>query len=178
MNITPTTEETPTLRKDKLAKFNHVLNNIDTQKKVACMMAQETSPDQSRDGFKIAFLRCNSFEVELSVDCWIKYWDLRLSIFGEEKAFLPMTLEGAMEGSKKAVSSTYMKVAKSMTDPDGPAICLFDFREEKGDISNDDLFKAVYYNWHVCLSTELTQKKGVVAYFRCLKTCFDRRQSI
>ena len=173
MNLSPTPEETPTLIKEKLAEFNQVLNKIDPKKKMACMMAQEKAPDLSRGDFKLAFLRCEVFQVELAVNYWIKYWGMRLALFGAGKAFLPMTLEGALENSEKAVSSTYYRVAEGVTDPDGRAICLWDFREEEGDLSNDDLLKAVCYGLHVCLSTELAQQKGTVVYFRCLDSFFN-----
>ena len=160
MNLTPTLEETPTLVNEKLTKFNEVLDNIDTKKKVECMMAQEKSPDLCGDDFKLAFLRCEVFEVKPAVDRWIKYWKVRVRTFGEEKAFLPMTLEGAMEGQEKVISCGYVTVAAGATDPDRRAIVLMDFQQEKRDLSDDHLFMADWYQVHVCLSNESAQKKG------------------
>jgi len=175
MNLTQSLEETSTLVNEKLTQFNEVLDNIDTKKKIECMVAQEKSPDLCGDDFKFAFLRYAVFEVKPAVDCWIKYWKLRVSIFGDGKAFLPMTLEGAMEGQEKVISSSYMTVAP---DPDGRAIVLWDFQEETSDLSDDELFMAVWYQCHVTLSIELAQKKGVVIYMRCQKSFFDGRQSL
>jgi len=176
MNLSPTPEETSTLVNEKLTKFDEVLDNIDTKKKIECMMAQEKCPDLCGDDFKLAFLRCEVFKVKPAVDRWIKYWEVRVSILGEGKAFLPMTLEGAMEGQEKAVSCSYMAVAAGATDPDGRAIVLLDFQQEKSDLSDDELFMSVWYNWHVCLSTELAQKRGVVTYIRT--GMFDGRRSL
>jgi len=157
---------------------NEMLSKIDTKKKASCMMAHETSQELTRDNFKLAFLRCEVFEVKPAVDRWIKYWNVRLSILGEEKAFLPLTLEGAMKGNEKAVSSPYFTMAEGTTDPDGRAIFLQDFREEKGDLSDDELLVAVFYHCHIFLSNELAQKKGTVIYMRCLESFFDGRQSL
>jgi len=178
MNLTPSLEETSTLVNEKLTQFNEVLDNIDTKKKIECMMAQEKSPDLCGDDFKLAFLRCEVFEVKPAVDRWIKYWKLRVSIFGDGKAFLPMTLEGAMEGQEKVISSSYITVAAGAADPDGRAIVLWDFQEETSDLSDDELFMAVWYQSHVILSTELAQKKGVVTYMKFLTSFFDGRQSL
>jgi len=178
MNLRTTPEETPTLVNEKLTKFNEVLDSIDTKKKIKCMMAHEKSPDLCGDDFKLAFLRCEVFEVKPAVDRWIKYWEIRVSIFGEEKAFLPMTLEGAMEGQEKAIACSYVTVAAGATDPDGRAIVFMDFQQEKSDLSDDDLFMAAWYQWHVSVSTELAQKRGVVTYLRCVERFFDGRQSL
>ena len=113
-----------------------------------------------------------------AVDRWIKYWKLRVSIFGDGKAFLPMTLEGAMEGQEKVISSSYITVAAGAADPDGRAIVLMDFQQETSDLSDDELFMAVWYQSHVILSTELAQKKGVVTYMKFLTSFFDGRQSL
>jgi len=178
MNLSPTPEETSTLVKEKLAKFDEVLDNIDTKKKIECMMAQEKCPDLCGDDFKLAFLRCEVFKVKPAVNRWIKYWEVRVSILGEVKAFLPMTLEGAMEGQGKAVSCSYMAVAAGATDPDGRAIVLMDVQQEKSDLSDDELFMAVWYHCHVCLSTESAQKRGVVIYLRAQESVFGGRQSL
>jgi len=178
MNLTPTPEETSTLVTEKLIKFDEVLGSIDTKKKIECMMAQEKSPDLCGDDFKLAFLRCEVFEVKPAVDRWIKYWKMRVSILGEEKAFLPLTLEGAMEGQEKVISCSYVTVAAGATDPDGRAIILLDIQQEKSDLSDDDIFMAVWYQLHVSLSTELAQKRGVVTYIIWVgvESFFDGRQ--
>lgn len=178
MNLTPTPEETSTIVNEKLTQFNEVLDNIDTKKKIECMMAQEKSPDLCGDDFKLAFLRCEVFQVKSAVDRWIKYWKLRVSILGDGKAFLPMTLEGAMEGQEKVISSSLFTVAAGAADPDGRAIVLLDGQQQKCDLSDDDLFMATWYQCHVCLSTELAQKRGVVFYIRRAKSFSDDRLSL
>ena len=89
-----------------------------------------------------------------------------------------MTLEGAMEGKEKVLSSSYMRVADGVTDPDGRAIVLWDFREEAWDLSDDELLMALFYQWHVVLSSESSQKRGLVNSVVYLNSVFDERQSL
>jgi len=116
--------------------------------------------------------------VKLAVNRWIRYWDQRLLEFGSEKAFLPMTIEGAMKGCEKILSSTYVSVAEGVADPDGRAIVLLDFREESGHLSDKDLFRVAYYRYHVALSSELAQKRGIIFYSRLLDNFFDGRSKL
>merc|ERR1712008_79243 len=118
------------------------------------------------------------FQVKLAVDRWIKYWDLRLEILGAEKAFLPMTIEGAMKGSEKSISSSYVSVAEGVTDPDGRAIVIVDFREEAGDLSDEDLLKAQFYHLHVVVSSQSAQKRGAVFFIKTLDNYFDGRPKL
>ena len=71
----PTPEETPTFVEEKITDFNKRLNNVDTKKKTAYVMAQEKSPHLCGDDFKLAFLRSEVFDVKQAVNRWIKYWD-------------------------------------------------------------------------------------------------------
>lgn len=176
--LTPTPEETPTLIEEKISEFDKTLAEIDPKKKIGCTLAQEKCPDLCEEDFKLVFLRSEVFQVELAVNRWIKYWDLRLKVLGAEKAFLPMTIEGAMKGSEKAISSSYVTVAEGVTDPDGRAIVLMDYREETGDLSDEDLFKAVFYHLHVVVSNPSAQKRGAVLFIRTVDSYFDGRPKL
>lgn len=177
-NLTPTPEETPALVQEKLAQFDLLIDKVDSKKKSSYIAAQESCPDRCGDDFKLAFLRCEVFNVKPAVDRWIRYWNMRLVVFGKEKAFLPMTLEGTMKGCEKAVSSNYVAVAKGTTDPDGRALVLIDFSKEGGDDSSEDLLRVMWYQMHVALSSESAQKKGVVFYLKTIERMSDGRASL
>jgi len=166
--LTPTPEETPALIEEKISEFDKTLAKIDPKKKIGCTLAQEKCPGLCEEDFKLVFLRCEVFQVKLAVDRWIKYWDLRLEILGAEKAFLTMTIEGAMKGSEKAISSSYMTVAEGVIDPDGRAIVIMDYREEAGDLSDEDLFKAQFYHLYVVVSSQSAQERGAVFFIKTL----------
>jgi len=166
--LAPTPEETPSLIEEKISEFDKTLAEINPKKKIGCTLAQEKCPDLCEEDFKLVFLRCEVFKVKLAVDRWIKYWDLRLDILGAEKAFLPMTIEGAMKGSEKAISSSYITVAEGVTDPDGRAIVILDFREEAGDLSDEDLFKGQFYHLHVVVSSQSARREALSPSLRPL----------
>ena len=108
-------------------------------------MAKEKSPNLCDDTFKLIFLRCEVFNVEKSVRRFVKYWNMRLEVFGDELAFLPMTLDGAMQNDVDAISLQYLQLAKDTTDPYGRALLLFDFNVE-GDntVSSESLLRVVW----------------------------------
>ena len=140
---------------------------------------EESLQDLCGDTFKLIFLRCEVFNVEKSVQRFIKYWNTRLEVFGDELAFLPMTLDGAMQHDVNTVLLQYLQLAKDTTDPYGRALLLFDFNIE-GDntISSESLLRVVWYQVHQALIKESVQKQGVVVYVRCLDNMADWRPSL
>lgn len=174
---TPTPSETPTLIQEKLANFESDLDTIDKEKKRGYIMAKEKCPSECDDTFKLVFLRCEVFNVERAVDRFVKYWNTRIEVFGEKRAFLPMSLDGAMKDDTVALQMDYLQVATE-TDPAGRAILLFDFNKEAGEVSSESLLRVVWYQVHVALTLESCQKRGVVCYVRCLDRMSDWRPSL
>lgn len=180
MNVyrqTPTPNETPDLIKSKLAEFESILDEIDEKRQMGYLMAKARCPEQCDSAAKLVFLRCEVFNVERAVNRFVKYWKTRIDVFGEEKAFLPMTLDGALKDDEAAVELGYLQVAKE-TDPDGRAILLFDFNKEANDISSESLLRVVWYQVHVALARESVQKQGIVVYVRCIDSMAYWRPSL
>jgi hypothetical protein len=44
----------------------------------------------------IAFLRCENYDPWGAAQRLVRYWTFRVTVFGPDRAFLPMTLDGAM----------------------------------------------------------------------------------
>ena len=180
MNVykqTPTPTETPALISDSLAKFESVLDAVDSDVR-GYLLAKEKCATLCNDAFKLIFLRCELFNVDRAVDRYVKYWNTRVEVFGEEKACLEMTLDGAMKDDATALQLQYLQVAKE-TDNDGRAILLFDFNKEadKG-VSSKSLLRVVWYQVHQALAMESAQKQGVVVFVRCLENMTDWRPSL
>jgi len=174
----PTPEETDSLINESLTRFNSILDTIDVDEKHGYLMAKEKCQHLCDDTFKLIFLRCEVFNVDKSVRRFIKYWDTRLEVFGDELAFLPMTLDGAMQNDV-AVPLKYLQLAKDTTDPYGRAILLFDFNVEgDNNISSESLLRVVWYQVHQALIKESVQKQGVVVYVRCLDNMAHWRPSL
>jgi len=175
----PTPTETDILINESLTRFNSMLETIDDDEKHGYLMAKEKCPDLCGESFKLIFLRCEVFNVEKSVRRFVKYWNTRLEVFGDELAFLPMTLDGAMQNDVDHISLQYLQLAKDTTDPYGRALLLFDFNVEGDDtISSESLLRVVWYQVHQALIKESVQKQGVVVYVRCLYSMADWRPSL
>ena len=181
MNVykqTPTPNETPSLISDSLAKFESVLDAVDSDVKGGYLLAKEKCPTLCNDAFKLIFLRCEVFNVDRAVDRFVKYWNTRVEVFGEEKACLEMSLDGAMKDDVTALQLQYLQVAKE-TDNDGRAILLFDFNKEADEgVSSESLLRVVWYQVHQALAMESVQKQGVVVFVRCLDNMTDWRPSL
>ena len=174
---TPTPNETPALIKTKLAEFESALDTIDLEKKRGCIMAKERCPSECNETLRLVFLQCEVFNVKRAVNRFVKYWNTRIEVFGEERAFLPITLDGAMKDDGAAIQMKYLQVATE-TDQDGRAILLFDFNAESGEVSSESLLRVVWYQAHVALTQESCQKRGVVVYVRNLDRMSDWRPSL
>ncbi|KAL7554520.1 hypothetical protein ACHAWF_017977, partial [Thalassiosira exigua] len=170
--------ETPAFVNEKLTEFGSALDAIDVEKRAGYLMAERKCPHICSDAFKLIFLRCEVFHVERAVERWVKYWNKRVEVFGEEKAFLPMTLDGAMKDDTEAVQMNYLQVANG-ADPAGRAILIFDHTKESGEVSSDSLLRVVWFKVHAALlNQESAQKRGVVVFVRCLDRLSDWRPSL
>jgi hypothetical protein len=175
----PTPDETPLLIEQNLSEFAQALGEInDANKTKGYMMAKKRCPEECSDAFKLVFLRCEVFNIDRAVQRWLKYWDTRIKVFGEEKAFLPIdALDDATEEDKAALQMDYLQVADE-TDPDGRAILFFDFSKESCGIPSDSLLRAVWYQVHVALRKDSVQKHGVVVFTKTINKLSDWRPSL
>mmetsp|Transcript_17903 Transcript_17903/g.30245 ORF Transcript_17903/g.30245 Transcript_17903/m.30245 type:complete len:284 (+) Transcript_17903:137-988(+) len=176
-NQTATPDETPILIKNKLAEFESALDDVGDKEKRCYLMAKEKGPDECNDAHKLIFLRCEVFEVDRAVARFVKYWEARVAVFGEDKAFLPLAVDGALKDDMESIEVDYLQVANK-TDPDGRAILLFDFNKEGEDLSSESLLRVVWYQAHVALTQESCQQRGVVLYVRCVDRFTDWRPSL
>ena len=171
---TPTPEETAGLVRKKMDEFKAVLGEIHPGRKQGYLMAAKRCPDQCDDAFKLVFLRCEVFNVKSAVQRWVRYWDTRIKIFGEDKAFLSLTVDNARDC---AAGMDYLQVARQ-SDPDGRAILLFDFNKDGTEVPSEILERAVWCQVHRALATESAQKRGVVVYCKAGDSIFQWRISL
>lgn len=184
---TSTPEESPPFIESKMAEFDAMLEKVPPKKKENYAAAKEKCPDETGREFKLVFLRCEVFDVQVTeqrnwhsashsrkqaaVRRWIKYWDGRVEVFGDS-AFLPMTLHGAMKDNHEALSRRHIQ-ASDATDPDGRAILLADFPAEAGARDTEGLLRAFWYNVHVALKKESAQKRGCIFFIKSVESLRD-----
>jgi len=166
---TYTPKETEESRRLGLEQIKCQLGLIDEKKKIGWTCALNRCPELVGDSFLIMFLRTEVFHAERAAKRIISYWDKRIQLFGEKKAFLPLTVGGALIDDHVALSIGFLQ-ATGKSDSAGRAILFMDFSvEDKTKYEPNSLIRAVWYAVHVALEDERAQKKGVVILVRCGK---------
>jgi len=110
----------------------------------------------------------------------IAYWEKRVGIFGDEKAFLPMTLSGALKGDERSLEIGYARPVFEKDDA-GRAILFVDparLPMDKTTFEPISMARAFWYYAHAVLEDEEVQKKGVVLVIypkEAQRTQFNRK---
>lgn len=93
---------------------------------------------------------------------YVKYWEQRLHVFGPEKAFLPLTLDGALKDDEVALTIGFMNYTGQF-DPSGRAVPFADpSKQDKTKYTPKSMCRSLWYLLHTCLQNTDTQKKGVI----------------
>mmetsp|Transcript_44654 Transcript_44654/g.136200 ORF Transcript_44654/g.136200 Transcript_44654/m.136200 type:complete len:232 (-) Transcript_44654:521-1216(-) len=74
---------------------------------------------------RLKFLRAESFDVKKAAVMLIKYWEERITIFGEDKAFLPLNLSGALRDDEVGLSMGFITLSPER-DSSGRAVLIVD----------------------------------------------------
>eukprot|EP00543_Licmophora_paradoxa_P003859 CAMPEP_0202443828 /NCGR_PEP_ID=MMETSP1360-20130828/2999_1 /ASSEMBLY_ACC=CAM_ASM_000848 /TAXON_ID=515479 /ORGANISM="Licmophora paradoxa, Strain CCMP2313" /LENGTH=205 /DNA_ID=CAMNT_0049059627 /DNA_START=268 /DNA_END=885 /DNA_ORIENTATION=- len=107
------------------------------------------------------------------------YWEHRIRIFGPEKAFLPLTQEGALRDDGVALRMGVAQLVVGSTDPDGRPIFFFTpGNQDKTKYTRESMARVFWYIIHASLEDyESAQQKGVIfiSYAKDVKfSQFDR----
>lgn len=146
----------------KMKSFEAQIEAASKDDKKYLLMAQEKCPEILTKEFQLMFLRCEMFRVKLAVDRYMYYWKKRVEVFGEEKAFLPLTLEGALKDDTETVRRGVYSLLSS-TDEMGRAFLLFDpSLQDKTKYSRESMVRSFWYVIHSALERETAQQHGVV----------------
>jgi len=90
-------KETPEMIQNSQALLREAMNGIPDRDKVDYLEAVERVPELvDGESPSIAFLRCQHYDPWSAADRLVAYWKMRKLIFGADRAFLPMTLDGSM----------------------------------------------------------------------------------
>ena len=80
-----------------IARLDGEISALPPSETAAYRRAQEQCPDQLGDKRKMAFVEYEDGNLADAARKLVQYWDERLYAFGPDRAFLPMTLAGAMQ---------------------------------------------------------------------------------
>mmetsp|Transcript_48297 Transcript_48297/g.56457 ORF Transcript_48297/g.56457 Transcript_48297/m.56457 type:complete len:378 (-) Transcript_48297:224-1357(-) len=170
---TPTPPETEESVKAGLERLQVELDGIKGENKKGFNQALEKCPHLIDDDFLLMFLRTEVFHAGRAAQRLVTYWDKRIEIFGEAKAFMRLTLDEALADDSVALSLGYVRPT-GQSDSTGRAILFMDFSQEgKADCTSFSLIRTVWYAIHVALEDENAQKEGMVIVVKC---CDSLRQ--
>mmetsp|Transcript_21280 Transcript_21280/g.30113 ORF Transcript_21280/g.30113 Transcript_21280/m.30113 type:complete len:308 (+) Transcript_21280:69-992(+) len=153
--------ETEVMRAEGIAKMDEVLMDLPIASKSEYLQALSNVPEiVERESDHLRFLRSTDFDADLAAQKLALYWKLRVQTF-EEKAFLSMTIEGALSGDIGTLSTGSFRLLDD--DKHGRSLCYM----ERGLLSpsrhsRKSWMRCVWYIFHVALERERVQTKGVV----------------
>uniref|UniRef100_A0A7S1D817 EF-hand domain-containing protein n=1 Tax=Cyclophora tenuis TaxID=216820 RepID=A0A7S1D817_CYCTE len=156
-------EETPQFVAAKTKEFDTILESTAAAKKANVTLAKEKVPEQLDDRHKLMFLRAELFEAAKAVDRCCRHWDFVLDIFGPEKAFLPLTQEGALRDDLEILKLPVLNDTL-MKDDFGQHVLFLDKRSVAlTKYEARALCRATFYTFQNRLEEdEEAQKNGVV----------------
>ena len=87
--------------------------------------AVQRCPDQTDQQAQLAYLRRDGYNAHAAAVRIVQYWENRLAVFGEDRCYLPMTLDGAAReevGDMRSESLLYSTTVLPVRDANGRAV--------------------------------------------------------
>jgi CRAL/TRIO domain len=154
--------ETPELIESKLAEFEEEVEKIPLGKRESLLLAQEKCPDQLTRAYKLKFLRADTFNAKLAAKRYVNSWTVRREIGGDERAFLPLTLDGVVKDDAVPLKLGMLQIVGTK-DPAGRSILFLNPAMQNWDVTNiHAMARAAAYTLMAALEDEETQRKGIV----------------
>ena len=156
-------EETDEMITEKLQAFDAQVEQLPEDTRASLFQAQEKCPDQLTKEFKLMFLRSEVFNVDLAAKRYASYWDKRIEVCGPEKAFLPLTLSGALKDDDVALSIGFVNYLAGFKDPKGRGIIYIEpGMQDRTKYTRHSMTRAVWYMIHAALESTEAQKHGLI----------------
>lgn len=137
--------------------------------------AERLCPHLVPSSFKLLFIRCECFDIDNAIKRYIKYWDKRVEIFGEERAFQPLTIAsiyqrneqtplelGAMQIIRRPKSSRSSTAIPSMKDDERNLLWVDAVKLDPTKYTREAGIRAFWYFFHALLEDEQVQKRGLI----------------
>jgi len=146
-----------------LVAFDQVLSDLPASETAAYHRAVQLCPDQVAYERKLIFVEHEHGDVRLAAKAMAGYWTHRVRLFGPDKAFLPMTLSGAMKD--EAMSICNRRVWEMVPVPDTAGRTIFyhaPCRRDFSQYSAEQEMRAMWYFFETVIEDANRRKNGVV----------------
>lgn len=111
---------------------------------------------------RLLFLRAEYFNAKHAAVVLIRYWNERIALFGKDKAFLPLTISGALRDDEVGLGMGFILLSPER-DSSGRAIIIVDQSKlERKNYTRNMMLRVVWYIIHAALEDETIQCKGIV----------------
>lgn len=153
------------------------LRQMPSELKTAYMEALASCPNiVNVESNPYAMLRADDYEPALAAQRLVKYWETRLSLFGQY-AFLPMTVEGALQSDIAALETNFCEMLPH--DKNGRRVIYYDRSRISNAVYNrDSIVRVMWYAIHKVSNEENAQNAGFVLLTDCRQDTlhsFDRK---
>lgn len=158
-------DASPETIEKSLCLLHIAMENIEPQDKAAYLEALERVPclvEQESPGKK--FLLASKCDPWAAASRLVTYWKFRKEFFGPDRAFRPMTLEGAMREDRRVFDLGF--IALLGPDQAGRAVIYWNRVACTPAVAHRDCFlRIIFYLIHVACEDDNVCSKGIVCIY-------------
>mmetsp|Transcript_8930 Transcript_8930/g.13706 ORF Transcript_8930/g.13706 Transcript_8930/m.13706 type:complete len:324 (+) Transcript_8930:100-1071(+) len=153
----------------QLQAFHDAMDRVSIEERAAYMTASVLSPELlETECSPVLFLQCEDYDPDRAAKRMAIYWTKRVEFFGEERAFLPMTLTGAMGDARdlEMIKNNPHVLYILPSDSSGRGVICGD--RTTGHVSDRMCgVRLCWYVVHLALKNEMTRLRGIVIVCIC-----------
>lgn len=122
----------------------------------AAMKQSEEKGYVMSDTEKATFLQSEDWNPAAAAKRIVRNWDERLRLFGPEKAYLPLTLEGALRDDIEVLETGFVQVTDALDDALRGILFLSPHKYLRGTFSVDAQVSSIYPGWRCSIVPPLS----------------------
>jgi hypothetical protein len=149
-----------------LEELMHVVHSLPLAKKAAFLQAMKTCPQVvERESHPLAFCRYDDYNYWKAADRLVHHWTERVSLFGQDRAFLPMTQtgNGALTGDDVMSLRTGSYSILPPTSA-GRSVFFIDRSRALANASPQARLRAAFYVLTLLAQEKDAQTRGILAF--------------
>lgn len=150
---------------EQIAALDAEIAKIPEEKKKDLMAAQGKDLVQQAD--KIYFLRAEEFDAVLAAERLRQNWETRVELFGDELAFEPLTLDGALRNDTKALETGFAQVTTLKDDAERGILFLTPSRFIYKEHDVDSMVSKIAPYFKICMGMPVSSQYSLISSFKC-----------